>query len=162
MVVMLIGGEFGPLVLFLVALYALMGRAPPDLHRPVDFREDPSSRDGVGLTWADREGLDPLDDCLCIGEDGDTFHLMLLAALGSDLECADDCRALRGAGAGGGNIPLRNSHAFSSKVVAVVLLAARMGVRCAFLGLVNWRSVNMSLHVLESARNTFHIFLSLS
>jgi len=49
----------------------------------------------VGLSWADRESLYPLDGGLDVGEDGDTLHLSLLAALGSDPECADDGRALR-------------------------------------------------------------------
>jgi len=110
-----------------------MGRAPPDLHRAVDFHEDQSSRSGVGLTWAERKGLHPLDGYLRIGEDGGAFHLMLVAALGPELECADDCRAHRGTGGGGGDITLRHSRAFCSKVVAAVLLAARTGVRCAFL-----------------------------
>jgi len=50
-----------------------VGRAPPDLHRAVDFREC----------------LHLLDGGLCVSGDGDTFHLM-----GSDPECSDDCRAL--------------------------------------------------------------------
>jgi len=94
-VVGFIGGEFGPFVRFLVALDALMGRAPPDLHRAVDFREDPSSRDGVGLAWAGHEGLRPIDGGLGVGGGGDAFHLMLLPALGSDPGCADDGRVVR-------------------------------------------------------------------